>query len=132
MSQVPELPLFMASDEDADIWVAKSVAWAEGDMEPPEVEEGYHIVFDAQGRRATLTVEQWSVKITGWSETRDLPGLMRRIRRHLAMRGLREPATNDASQYVQQAARVIAASQRPWLHVKWDNFRRRPGRTEND
>jgi hypothetical protein len=118
----PDLPLFLASNEDDEIWVAPTPAWAEGQMEPPEVSTEYYVVFDAAGRRGHISVDRWTVVIDGWDEEGDLDSLCARLSEHLGNRSLTiEPGLEDAA-YVQRAAQIISAenSKRSWPRwPKW-------------
>jgi hypothetical protein len=104
----PQLPIFLASNEDADIMVAPSLRWAEGQMEPTEVREGYYVVLDSAGRRGHLVIDRWDVKIDGWSDEADLADLRSRIARYLEEHSLVLDQTLGDSEYIQKAARLIA------------------------
>jgi hypothetical protein len=121
----PTLPIFLASDEDADLMVAPTVAAAEAEMEPPEVSAGYYVVFDSAGHVGTLTIEKWSVTISGWSDEVYPSELRRRIQRYFNENSLGDNLSPDEPEFIMIAARVIADAQRKLLFPRKPNWMRR-------
>lgn len=117
----PELPIFLVSNEDDEIMVAPTQAWAEGQMEPPEVSTGYYVVLDAAGRHGHIRIDRWSVVIDGWDEERDIDGLCARISVYLDNRSLFVQPDLDATEYVRRAAQIISSQHRK---VNWPKLPR--------
>jgi hypothetical protein len=104
----PMLPIFVANDEDDeddDLRVAPSVAGAAGDMEPPEVGEGHHLVFDATGRRGHLKIDRFDIVVERWDYAPDVPGLRSRIDRCLHSYALAINETLRATVIAEQVTR---------------------------
>lgn len=123
----PDLPIFLASDEDNDLMVAATVVAAEAEMEPQEVEEGYYVVFDSSGHIASLVIDRWTVKISGWSEEAHLSKLRRHCESYLKEHALLVDPSLDDLEFIREAARVIATSRRKMLHPRFPDWLRRLG-----
>ena len=112
----PELPIFLVSNEDDEIMVAPTQAWAEGQMEPPEASTGYYMVLDAAGRHGRIKIDRWTVVIDGWDEKRDIEGLRARISVYLHNRSLFVQPNLEAAEYLRQAVQIISFQNRT---LKW-------------
>lgn len=121
----PVLPIFIANDEDDDLQVAPSVAWAVGGMETPEVSEGHYLVFDAIGREGHLEIDRFDIVIEKWDSTSNIPGLRSRIGKCLSYYSLVIDGSLDDSTYVQQAARLIFEENRKNQWPKWPGWLRK-------
>lgn len=118
------LPLFIANDEDDDLTIESSVVRALGSMEPPEVEEGHYLVFDATGRQGHLAIARCDIVITEWATEADLPGLRSRIEKCLVLYDLEiDEYTND-DDYVQRAAALIFSENIKNRWPKWPRWLR--------
>ena len=76
--RAPEGPFFLGYMEpglEEEFRVFKDYGQALSYMEPPEVQEGSHRLFDCAGREALLYTQKWDVIARGWSEPR--PDAMR-------------------------------------------------------
>lgn len=121
----PVLPIFVANDEDDDLDIAPSVAWAVGDMEPPEVSAGHFLVFDATGRQGYLQIDRFDILIERWDPAADVSGLRSRIDRCLRLHSIIVDEGLDDSDYVQEAARLIFNETRKNQWPKWPRWLRK-------
>lgn len=104
----PKLPIFIVNNEDENIIIASSLGFAEGRMEPTEVEEGYFVVLDAAGRKANLRIDRWAVSVESWSDYGDLPELLSRIAKFLSYHSLVFGDALDDEDYISKASRLIS------------------------
>lgn len=115
----PVLPILVANNEDDDLDVAPFIAWAVGDMEPPEVSEGYFLVLDATGRRGYLEIDRFDIVIERWDSAPDVSGHRSRINRCLRLHSLIIDESLNDPDYVQEAARLIFDENRKNQWRKW-------------
>ena len=121
----PVLPIFVANDEDDDLDIAPSVAWAVGDMEPPEVSAGHFQVFDATGRQGHLQIDRFDILIERWDPAADVSGLRSRIDRCLRLHSIVVDEGLDDTDYVQEGARLIFNKTRKSQWPKWPRWLRK-------
>jgi len=121
----PVSPIFVANDEDDDLDVAPSVAWAVEGMEPPEVSAGHFLVFDATGRQGYLQIDRFDIVIERWDPAADVLGLRSRIDRCLRLHSIVVEKGLDDSDYVQEAARLIFNETRKNQWPKWPRWLRK-------
>lgn len=125
VSAQPVLPIFVANSEDDDLVVAPDVARALEGMEPPEVGQGFYLVFDAVGRRGHLKINRFDIELERWEADSDISGFRSRIDRCLAFHSLLLDKTLDDRDYIHVAASLIFDENRKNQWPKWPGWLRK-------
>jgi hypothetical protein len=100
-------PIFAADRHGPDIAVFRSVAAAEGFLEPVDVRNEENEVYDAEGRRllATLSGRRTILRTTGDEPDRD--ALASRLREFFDAARIDPPPQSDWKSFVESSARAI-------------------------